>query len=127
MKASAVLSGLAIACLANSILFFVPTYIFHTLLYSWLERRRVRFDKPQHHTLTWTSLWHLDQMDAQFKREFLNGLQVAVSGLSTMLIFQFLVEKNFLSPLESTHDWKVLAREFLVYFISFDCYYYFLQ
>lgn len=118
--------GIVGAMVANSILFFFPTYCFHTIFYPWLQKRRIRYDKEQHASL---SLFGLFSMDEQLLREWWNAMHVAVAGLGTGVLEQALVEAKVLSPLprSSPVNWWQILRQFGSYFVLFDCYYYFLH
>ena len=114
------------ACIANSVLWFVPMYILHTICYPWLQSRRIRYDQEHHASLSFSTLF---TMDAQLRREWLNSMHVAVGGLGTVVLEKALVELRVVTalPVSTPIDWWLLARQFLVYFVLFDCYYYFLH
>ena len=114
------------ACIANSVLWFVPMYILHTICYPWLQSRRIRYDQEHHASLSFSTLF---TMDAQLRREWLNSMHVAVGGLGTVVLEKALVELRVVTalPVSTLIDWWLLARQFLVYFVLFDCYYYFLH
>lgn len=117
--------GILGAMIANSVLFFFPTYLFHTILYPWLEKRRIRFDQESHATVSLSGLF---SMDKQLQDEWLNAMQVAIGGLSMNLLEQALVESKAIRPLPSSSaNLWVLFWQFGTYFVLFDCYYYFLH
>jgi len=118
-------SSLFPALLANTILFFVPTWVMHTVLGNWLADRRIRYDKPARQ-LTFAGVL---SMDAQFKKEWLHALEVAVGALGTVVLEKALVQVGAIAALPTTTsaDWGLIGRQFLVYFFVFDLYYYLLH
>ena len=120
--------GFIIAFCANAVLFFVPTYLFHTLFYPFLQKRRIRYDKdPDHATVSFSNLW---SMDPQLQREWYSAIQVTMGGLIFIEVFvQLLVAGKIVDPLpvSSPTDWWLIARQFSLYFVIFDAYYYFLH
>ena len=119
-------AGLIGACIANSVLFFIPTYVLHTVCYPLLQSRRIRYDLQSHVSVTFSTLF---AMDEQLRREWKNAMQVAVGGLGTVILEKALVEIQVLEalPVSTPIDWSLIARQYLIYFILFDCYYYFLH
>ena len=121
--------GLVIAFCVNAVLFFVPTYLFHTLFYPFLQKRRIRYDKnPEHASVSMSNLW--SPMDPQIYREFLNATQVTIGGLMFIeVLSQLLVAGRIVDPLpvSSPIDWWLIARQFSIYFVTFDIYYYLLH
>jgi hypothetical protein len=114
------------ALLANSILFFVPTWVMHTVLGNWLAGRRIRYDKPARQ-LTFAGVL---SMDTQFKKEWLHALEVAVGALGTVVLEKALVQVGAIAalPTSTEADWGLIGRpQFLVYFVVFDLYYYLLH
>jgi len=118
-------TSLPIAWVANSVLFFLPTWVLHTVLGKWLAGRRIRYDKPARQ-LTFAGLF---SMDAQFKKEWLQAMEVAVGGLATVLLEKTLVKVGAIAALPTSDpaDWGLIGRQFLVYFFLFDLYYYLLH
>ena len=120
-------AGLVISCVAGSIMFFVPTYVLHTACYPWLRSRRIRYDQPH----ASVSIKNPPSTDEQLRREWRNAMWTSVGGLGTAVLERALVEMEFVRPLpyddDATNNWAHIARQFLVYFLLFDCYYYFLH
>ena len=113
------------ALLANSVLFFVPTWVMHTVLGKWLADRRIRYDKPARQ-LTFAGVL---SMDAQFKKEWLQALEVAVGALGTVVLEKALVQVGAIAalPTSTPANWGLIGRQFVVYFFVFDLYYYLLH
>ena len=122
--------GLVITFCANAILFFIPTYIFHTLFYPFLQKRRIRYDKdPEHDSFTISNFW--SSMDPQLYREFLSSIETTIIGafLCVEMLPQLLIAIKVVQPLpvSSPTDWWLIARQFSIYFVTFDAYYYVLH
>jgi sterol desaturase/sphingolipid hydroxylase (fatty acid hydroxylase superfamily) len=119
-------AGLIGAFIANSVLFFIPTYVLHTVCYPLLQSRRIRYDLQSHASVTISTLF---AMDEQLRREWKNAMQVAVGGLGTVILEKALVEMQVLEalPVSTPIEWSLITRQYLIYFVLFDCYYYFLH
>ena len=120
-------AGLVVSCVVSSIMFFVPTYVLHTACYPWLTSRRIRYDLSSHASVSLKNPF--STTDEQLRREWKNAMLTSVGGLGTAVLERSLVEMRIVHalPSDETVDWVMIARQFLVYFFLFDCYYYFLH
>jgi lathosterol oxidase len=52
---------------------------------------------------------------------------VSAGGLASVVLEQLLVHFQIIQQLPSGSTWQILLGQFLLYFLAFDCYYYFLH